>query len=770
MPSRLLFRSATLLLCTAVGASISGAVRADDPGTCPVQAPAVNCSSFTLDSFSSLDPSNLTTYSCGDPFAPVDQTGPDHQYAFECQTDGPVTIGLTAEDCDLDLYVLDSSCNSETGCLVGDTAGDTPTEVTFDCVAGQDYIVSVEGFGFTSGGAPRSCTDGDGYGLRVLEFGAGTGCPEHCQDFVDNDLDGKVDCEDSDCSGNAQCIAMCDMDGDGFYRPDPTCYGLDCDDLDPAINPAAQEICGNGVDENCDGFGLLSDDEDADGCSTGEEQALANPTDACDDDSDDDLLLDGTELGANCAVDTGETDPLVFDTDGDGLGDGLEVNAWASNPLDDDSDDDGLLDGSEDADADGNLDATETDPLSFDTDGDTLSDGLESGLAFPQGDDTDSTVFVADTDITSTTDPRDPDTDDDGRTDGAEDTDGNGATSFDETDPLDADSDDDGLADGAESASSDTDGDGSADALDADSDDDALVDGIEAGLVSGLSGGMSDVFGIPYSGTDGFAGDADPTTTTDPLTQDTDSDGLFDGIEDANFDGAFDPGETDPNDADTDDDLLLDGEEDSNANGAVDGTETDPRIFDTDADGAGDGAEEAVGSDPLDPDTDNDGLMDGAEGLGSPVDADSDDDGLSDGEEDADSDNTVDPFETAPNDFDTDNDGLGDGLESGVTVGVSGGVSGVRDLPYAGTEGNFVGDSDATTMTDPLAADTDGDELLDGDEDADGDGFVDATETDPNLFDTDGDGVGDGEELLCGSDPTDPSSTIDCVVFRDGFE
>ncbi len=286
---------------------------------------------------------------------------------------------------------------------------------------------------------------------------------------------------------------------------------------------------------------------------------------------------------------------------------------------------------------------------------------------------------------------------------------------------------------------------------------------------------------------------------------DTDGDGIFDSIEDANGNGVVDAGETDPNDADTDKDGIDDGTEDANHNGMVDSGETDPTDLcdpnatfpscDFDSDGL---------TNDVDPDDDNDGVADIDDVADFDPASDSDGDGVTDDNEtgndgiynpgvdsdpldpcdpnptsiactgaDADGDGffadlptndpAYDPDDTNPcipdvsaptcdfdndgiinqDDLDDDNDGVADLSDADAYDPQSDSDGdGLSDNLETGGDGNY----DVGTDTNPLDADTDNDLLGDGVEDANHSGNLNAGETNPLLADTDGDGIKDGTE------------------------
>jgi hypothetical protein len=102
--------------------------------------------------------------------------------------------------------------------------------------------------------------DGDGYQFtndcndNVASINPGAA--EVCDDGMDNDCDGQLDCYDTDdCGLDAACSLCSDGDGDGYFFIDAAgCPGSDdCNDSDESIHPEATEICDDFIDNNCNG-------------------------------------------------------------------------------------------------------------------------------------------------------------------------------------------------------------------------------------------------------------------------------------------------------------------------------------------------------------------------------------------------------------------------------------------------------------------------------------------------------------------------------------
>jgi hypothetical protein len=272
------------------------------------------------------------------------------------------------------------------------------------------------------------------------------------------------------------------------------------------------------------------------------------------------------------------------------------------------------------------------------------------------------------------------------------------------------------------------------------------------------TGGISTVFGIgtAVTGTDtaatftwtiysvqvtvhNFTADADPSTVTDPNNDDTDGDGIHDGVEDCDMPALVQS----PNTLKS-----------SDLNGKYDGMTLNE-------------------TDPLDRDTDDDGLKDGAE--------DADHDGLWDWNP------TQFSGETCSWTFDSDADGLGDGLEAGKIL---------KDVTSDTDPSIFIPDADSATHTNPLKVDSDLDGVPDGwidgwtcnptghpsdpfgkynvpdhefqwgeGEDINFNGIQDPTETEPSpnaadCFDADQDGLLDGWDNIT----TNPNKYSNIVI------
>ncbi|NHK29991.1 MAG: exo-alpha-sialidase [Asgard group archaeon] len=376
-------------------------------------------------------------------------------------------------------------------------------------------------------------------------------------------------------------------------------------------------------------------DTDYDGLLDGEE-VLIYFTHPINKDTDLDGLEDGEEVNGYLysANPWGDpmgyfyTDPLVKDTDADSVNDLIEITNMM-NPVDNDTDDDLMIDGYEFIYRNNpGLNASDSSDALIDFDQDGLTNLEESYLwTHPNNTDTDFDRLLDSEEITLGSDPTKWDTDFDGLNDYNEliilgtnvtnpDTDSDGLNDYFEvlvyySNPLITDTDEDTLSDGDEVYIYGT------NPISVDSDKDLIEDNIE--LIFGSDptlydtdfDGMDDYFEFIYglnpifddseldAEGDGVANGEEHQYNSNPLIPDTDFDGLTDYEEIVLY---F----TRPDHVDTDLDQISDFDE-------INTYFTSPHDPDSDDDRIIDGIEISIGTDPLKLDTDGDGISDGQE-------------------------------------------------------------------------------------------------------------------------------------------------------------
>ncbi|MEO0603410.1 MAG: hypothetical protein AAF211_18365, partial [Myxococcota bacterium] len=153
-------------------------------------------------------------------------SGPDLTFELVPPVTGRYRIDTRSTPFDTVLTVLDDCQGGEVAC--NDNApfevATGASELTLDLVGGEPYVLVVDT-------ARESTVVGDG----TVTVNVAQGVAEVCDDGVDNDLDGRADCDDRACATDGGCCPVKSVPGVGTYTtslfglPDvydfPSCAG-----------------------------------------------------------------------------------------------------------------------------------------------------------------------------------------------------------------------------------------------------------------------------------------------------------------------------------------------------------------------------------------------------------------------------------------------------------------------------------------------------------------------------------------------------------------
>jgi hypothetical protein len=172
---------------------------------------AANLVAGGFDSYDNEGPGSTDAVDSWDCVPNYDESGPEYVYVYTAAQNGQATVNLNIQidelieillgplD-DLDLFILAASggCNPSSCVAYGVTNGNDT--VTWNVTAGSTWYIVVDGF--------EGDTSAYTLHLENIPFAPPPLPPEVCGSGYDEDGDGLVDCDDSDCAAAAVCQAV----------------------------------------------------------------------------------------------------------------------------------------------------------------------------------------------------------------------------------------------------------------------------------------------------------------------------------------------------------------------------------------------------------------------------------------------------------------------------------------------------------------------------------------------------------------------------------